>query len=197
MAAFLKAASFLFLLSPFFVSVNAQFGTVGGFYGPGSNSLDPSLNDILRNPNQGNNNDAPATTTTPVDTATTPNTPTTTTTSDTLPGMTFQTDPQTTIDESRKRDFPINFQGSWKVVSANSYVSAMHMNLLPNNKMIMFDASAFHISQIKLPNGRCLPFKTDQGATLQDCWAHGVEYDIETAEIRPLTVRNTTPSPYS
>lgn len=176
MAAFLKAASLLLLLSLFFVSAPAQFDTVGGSYGPGSNSLDSGLKEILSDPSTGQNvpGGKDGATATPTAQAN-------------LPGITFQAGPKP-VDESGTRHFPTNFLGTWKLVTRNSMVSAMHMNLLPNNKMIIFDASAFHISQIKLPNGKCIPFKTDQGATLQDCWAHGIEYDIETAKIRPLTM---------
>ncbi|KAG7021294.1 Aldehyde oxidase GLOX1, partial [Cucurbita argyrosperma subsp. argyrosperma] len=174
MAAFLKATFLLLFLSLFFVSTPAQFLTVGGSYGLGSNSLDQGLKDILANSSTGKNDagsGAPGNTTKPSN----------------LPGFSFQVGKQR-VDGSGKRHFETKFLGSWKLVSQNSMVSAMHMNLLPNNKMIMFDASAFHISQIKLPNGKCFDFKTDQGAVLQDCWAHGVEFDIETAKIRPLTM---------
>lgn len=91
------------------------------------------------------------------------------------------------LDPNAKTDLSTDFRGSWDLVSKNSGVSGMHIILLPNNKLIMYDASAFHISDIKLPNGQCVPF-TDKGTNKQlaDCWAHGVEFDINTAEIRPL-----------
>lgn len=181
MAAFLKAAFLLLLLPLFFDLAPAQFENVGGFYGPGSNELDEGLKEILSDPSTGTNDAR----------LKDPGTPAATEPQANLPGITFEAGPQV-VDGSGSRDFPIGFLGAWKIVSLNSMVSAMHMNLLPNNKMIMFDASAFHISQIKLPNGKCIPFKTDQGAILQDCWAHGVEFDIETAKLRPLTVRNNS-----
>ncbi|KAF3441899.1 hypothetical protein FNV43_RR15814 [Rhamnella rubrinervis] len=93
------------------------------------------------------------------------------------------------VDAEAQPDFETNDLGSWKVVSQNSGVSAMHIMLLPNNKVIMYDASAFHISAIKLPNGVCIPYKDKNGNELQDCWSHGVEYDIDTAQVRPLKMQ--------
>jgi hypothetical protein len=81
-----------------------------------------------------------------------------------------------------------DFKGLWELVSIDSGANAMHINLLPNNKVIMYDATAFHMSTIKLPNGECFPYKTDQGVEKQDCWCHAVEFDIDTAQIRPLKV---------
>lgn len=95
------------------------------------------------------------------------------------------------VDARAQPDFPTQFAGAWEVVNIDSGVSAMHLNLLPNNKMIMYDASAFHISNIKLPNGQCLPFKDDKGVPGNDCWSHAVEYDVETNAVRPLKVRLT------
>lgn len=94
-------------------------------------------------------------------------------------------------DAPPQPDFPTKYMGAWEVVSKDSGVSAMHVNLLPNNKVIMYDASAFHISNIKLPNGECLPFKDDKGVESQDCWAHGVEYDADKNTVRPLKVRSS------
>lgn len=93
------------------------------------------------------------------------------------------------LNPNAKPDFSTDFKGSWALVSKNSGVSGMHIILLPNNKLIMFDASAFHISDIKLPHGQCIPF-TDKRSNKQltDCWAHGVEFDINTSKIRPLKV---------
>lgn len=80
-----------------------------------------------------------------------------------------------------------DFKGVWELVSEDSGVSAMHLILMPkNNKAIMFDATIFGPSNIKLPSTEnCRPVP-DSNET--DCWAHAVEYDIDTAEIRPLKV---------
>lgn len=88
-----------------------------------------------------------------------------------------------------KPDLETNSLGVWEIVNENSGVAAMHMNLLPNNKMIMYDASAFRISNVKLANGICVPYvNEDTGATQQDCWAHAIEYDIFTHKTRTLKV---------
>ncbi|KAL6221102.1 hypothetical protein ACLB2K_008854 [Fragaria x ananassa] len=92
-------------------------------------------------------------------------------------------------DAPAQPDFPfVNNRGAWELLLQDSGVSVMHLNLLPNNKIMFYDAAATHISNIKLPNGECLPWKNDQGVVAQDCNAHGVEYDIATNKIRPLKI---------
>lgn len=116
-----------------------------------------------------------------------------------LPGITIR-NPFAGSDDDDDRDiFKVNdpggkppletdYKGLWELVSKDSGANAMHVNLLPNNKVVMYDATAFHMSTIRLPNGECFPFKTDQGAEREDCWCHAVVYDIDTAQIRPLKV---------
>ncbi|POO00872.1 1,4-alpha-glucan-branching enzyme [Trema orientale] len=97
-------------------------------------------------------------------------------------------DPNAQFDPSANPDLETNFKGKWAIVSKNSGVSGMHIIVLPNNKVIMYDASAFRISDIKLANGVCVPFKDKAtNKELQDCWSHGVELDvINNAKIRTL-----------
>ncbi|PRQ46649.1 putative galactose oxidase [Rosa chinensis] len=84
-------------------------------------------------------------------------------------------------------NFPIGDNpGAWALVSNDAGVSAMHLNVLPNNKAIMYDASDFHISNIKLPNNECLPWKNNKGDAGNDCFAHAVEYDLDKNTVRPL-----------
>ncbi|KAF7819790.1 aldehyde oxidase GLOX1-like [Senna tora] len=66
----------------------------------------------------------------------------------------------------------------------------MHIQLLPNNKIYLYDATIFHISRINLPPGvPCLPFNNPQNQPMQDCWAHTVEYDVETNQVvRPMRI---------
>ncbi|KAI3759196.1 hypothetical protein L6452_06815 [Arctium lappa] len=71
--------------------------------------------------------------------------------------------------------------GSWSVLLPSIGISAMHMQLLPNDRVVMYDRTDFGISNISLPNGKCRPNSTD-------CSAHSVEYDVGSNNIRPLMV---------
>ncbi|KAK1422266.1 hypothetical protein QVD17_25257 [Tagetes erecta] len=73
--------------------------------------------------------------------------------------------------------------GSWSLLLENAGISAMHMQLLPNDRVIMFDRTNFGTSNIMLPKGKCLP---------GDCSAHSIEYDVATKGIRPLFVQTDT-----
>lgn len=94
----------------------------------------------------------------------------------------------------RKRDsssVKTDYLGKWELFSRNSGVSAMHAILLPViNKVLMYDATIWRISQIKLPPGkRCHIVKQATGK--KDCWAHAVLLDINTAALKPLMVPTT------
>lgn len=89
-----------------------------------------------------------------------------------------------------KRAAPVaNGVGSWVVDSENAGVSAMHIQLMPNNKAVWFDSTSNGLSEIKLNPPAC---KARVGGRKndpeQDCTAHAIEYDVETAQIRPLKV---------
>ncbi|XP_071712582.1 aldehyde oxidase GLOX1-like [Rutidosis leptorrhynchoides] len=71
--------------------------------------------------------------------------------------------------------------GSWSVLVPSIGISAMHMQLLPNDRVVMYDRTDFGISNISLPNGMCRP-------NSKDCSAHSVEYDISSNTVRPLMV---------
>nr|GEX82204.1 hypothetical protein [Tanacetum cinerariifolium] len=72
--------------------------------------------------------------------------------------------------------------GSWSVLLPSIGISAMHMQLLPNDRVVMYDRTDFGVSNISLPNGKCRPNSTD-------CSAHSVEYDVGSNTIRPLMVQ--------
>ncbi|CAI9265842.1 unnamed protein product [Lactuca saligna] len=71
--------------------------------------------------------------------------------------------------------------GSWSVLLPSIGISAMHMQLLPNDRVVTYDRTDFGVSNISLPNGKCRPNSTD-------CSAHSVEYDVGSNTVRPLMV---------
>ncbi|KAG5559317.1 hypothetical protein RHGRI_009005 [Rhododendron griersonianum] len=95
------------------------------------------------------------------------------------------------VSGSAAPDFQTNYLGEWKIHNPNAGVEAMHIQLLPNNKAIMFDSTNLGPSSIQLqPPGNCRPIP--DRPDLVDCWAHAVEYDVETAKVRPLKVLSNT-----
>ncbi|PON51285.1 1,4-alpha-glucan-branching enzyme [Parasponia andersonii] len=64
----------------------------------------------------------------------------------------------------------------------------MHMQLLRNNKVVMFDRTDFGPSNISLGGGRCR-FDPADTALQVDCTAHSVLYDVASNSFRPLMVQ--------
>ncbi|KAL5079737.1 hypothetical protein RYX36_008158 [Vicia faba] len=89
-----------------------------------------------------------------------------------------------------KPDFDTASIGQWEILSQNSGVSAMQINLMPTNKIVVYDATIYRLSRLQYTKGMpCVPYRDDR--TLQnkiDCFAHSMEYDIETNLVRPLKV---------
>ncbi|KAM5561478.1 aldehyde oxidase GLOX [Rosa sericea] len=79
-------------------------------------------------------------------------------------------------------------QGQWQLLQSSIGISAMHMQLLHNNKVIMFDRTDFGASNISLPGGQCRDDPNDT-ALQHDCTAHSVLYDIGQNTFRPLTIQ--------
>ncbi|KAA8537553.1 hypothetical protein F0562_027161 [Nyssa sinensis] len=77
--------------------------------------------------------------------------------------------------------------GRWELLKPNIGISAMHMQLLNNDRVVIFDRTDFGHSNISLPNNRCRVDPNDT-ALATDCSAHSVEYDVATNSIRPLMV---------
>ncbi|CAK9137068.1 unnamed protein product, partial [Ilex paraguariensis] len=67
----------------------------------------------------------------------------------------------------------------------------MHMQLLHNNKVVIFDRTDFGRSNISLPGGRCR-FDPSDTVLQTDCTAHSILYDIRTNTFRPLMVQTDT-----
>ncbi|XP_074273784.1 aldehyde oxidase GLOX1-like [Silene latifolia] len=76
-------------------------------------------------------------------------------------------------------------KGQFQVALKSSGVSAMHLQLMPNNKLIMFDATSLGKSDIELPATNC---RTVALTGAIDCFAHSVEYDPEADQVRVLKV---------
>ncbi|KAK8589391.1 hypothetical protein V6N13_088241 [Hibiscus sabdariffa] len=81
--------------------------------------------------------------------------------------------------------------GEWQLLHENVGISAMHMQLLRNNKVIIFDRTDFGPSNLSLPDGIC---RVDNSDTIlqTDCTAHSILYDIETNAFRPLMIQTDT-----
>ncbi|KAK7386126.1 hypothetical protein VNO78_26109 [Psophocarpus tetragonolobus] len=93
--------------------------------------------------------------------------------------------------EGQTLSSPFANKGQWNLMQASIGISPMHMQLLHNDKVIMFDRTDFGHSYLPLSNGRCRmdPFDT---ALKLDCSAHSVLYDIPTNAFRPLMIQTDT-----
>ncbi|XP_058779796.1 aldehyde oxidase GLOX1-like [Vicia villosa] len=74
--------------------------------------------------------------------------------------------------------------GQWQLVHHNIGIVGMHMQLLHNDRVIIYDRTNFGYSNISLPNGRCRVNLKERLKT--DCTAHSVEYDVASNAVRPL-----------
>ncbi|XP_025013288.2 aldehyde oxidase GLOX [Ricinus communis] len=79
--------------------------------------------------------------------------------------------------------------GRWVLLQESIGISAMHIQVLKNNKVIMFDRTDFGHSNLSLPYGKC---RFNDEAVMLDCTAHSVLYDIATNTFRPLMIITNT-----
>ncbi|KAL6007651.1 hypothetical protein ACLOJK_033151 [Asimina triloba] len=82
-------------------------------------------------------------------------------------------------------------KGQWLLLQPSIGISAMHMQVLPTNQVIMFDRTDFGPSNLSLPNGRCRSDPNDF-VVKNDCTAHSIIYDIPSNTLRPLTIQTDT-----
>ncbi|XP_058193370.1 aldehyde oxidase GLOX-like [Rhododendron vialii] len=80
-----------------------------------------------------------------------------------------------------------NGGGRWAVLQKSIGVSAMHMQLLRNNKVVIFDRTDFGTSNLSLPTGKSC--RRNDAVVKLDCSAHSVLYDFASNTYRPLTVQ--------
>ncbi|MBA0565798.1 hypothetical protein Golob_010655 [Gossypium lobatum] len=78
--------------------------------------------------------------------------------------------------------------GRWQLLQTSIGISAMHMQLLRNDRVVIFDRTDFGKSNLSLPNGKCRNDLTE-GALKVDCSAHSVEYDVSSNKFRALMVQ--------
>ncbi|XP_010539855.2 PREDICTED: aldehyde oxidase GLOX-like [Tarenaya hassleriana] len=74
-------------------------------------------------------------------------------------------------------------EGWWQLLHGSVGISAMHMQLLHNDRVIMYDRTEFGPSNVALPGGKCI-------GNAADCTAHSIEYDVISNGFRPLTVQS-------
>ncbi|KAI4369426.1 hypothetical protein MLD38_017865 [Melastoma candidum] len=81
--------------------------------------------------------------------------------------------------------------GEWRLLQASVGISAMHMQLLHDNRVVLFDRTDFGRSNLSLPDGRCR-YDSKDTVLKTDCSAHSVLYDVITNTFRPLMVLTDT-----
>jgi hypothetical protein len=85
--------------------------------------------------------------------------------------------------------YPAAMVGSnrWELLLPNIGSTAMHMQLLQNDKVIIFDRTHFGRSNLSLPNGKCKQDPKERVLKV-DYTAHSLEYDVAKNTIRPLFI---------
>lgn len=81
---------------------------------------------------------------------------------------------------------PVTGGGEWTLLHKSIGISAMHMQLLFNNKVVIFDRTDFGRSNLSLPSGKC---RYNDEAIIEDCTAHSLLYDVASNTYRPLMVQ--------
>lgn len=79
-----------------------------------------------------------------------------------------------------------NTGGHWDQLQRSIGISAMHMQVMKDNKVVIFDRTDFGPSNISLSTGH--PCRFNIHLKLLDCTAHSVLYDLTTNTFRPLTL---------
>ncbi|KAM3301128.1 hypothetical protein P3S67_015629 [Capsicum chacoense] len=85
-----------------------------------------------------------------------------------------------------KPDFETENRSAWIIHSQNAGVAAMHIQLMPNNKAIWLNTTNLGPSAIQNNPLFCKTVSDRPGET--DCWSHGVQYDVESGQVRTLKV---------
>ncbi|OIV96316.1 hypothetical protein TanjilG_09743 [Lupinus angustifolius] len=78
--------------------------------------------------------------------------------------------------------------GEWQLLQNSIGVVAMHMQLLHNDRVVIYDRTDFGLSKLNLPGGKCR-HDPNELVVKTDCTAHSVEYDVVGNKFRPLFVQ--------
>ncbi|KAF8406517.1 hypothetical protein HHK36_008607 [Tetracentron sinense] len=79
-------------------------------------------------------------------------------------------------------------EGQWELLQRSIGISAMHMQLLNNDRVVIFDRTDFGKSNLSLPDGKCRNDQNDTALQI-DCTAHSAEFNVLANSIRPLMVQ--------
>lgn len=86
-----------------------------------------------------------------------------------------------------KPEIETDYKGGWVIDNPNVGVSAMHIQLMPNDQVIWYDATSLGQSaRVLEPEGNC-PINPDAN-NQPDCWAHAVAYEWKTSKSRTVEV---------
>ncbi|XP_071726348.1 putative aldehyde oxidase Art an 7, partial [Rutidosis leptorrhynchoides] len=84
-----------------------------------------------------------------------------------------------------------DYNGVWEIDNPNVGVSAMQLQLMPNDQVIWYDATSLGPSSRKLePEGNC-PINPDANNE-PDCWAHALAYDWKTSKSNTVMLSGDT-----
>ncbi|TYJ49211.1 hypothetical protein E1A91_A01G118100v1 [Gossypium mustelinum] len=84
---------------------------------------------------------------------------------------------------------PTAADGRWQLLQKSIGISSMHMQLLKNDRVVMYDRTDFGPSTLPLASGKCHNDPTNTAVQV-DCTAHSVEYDVLSNKFRALTVQS-------
>ncbi|CAM8925864.1 unnamed protein product [Rhodiola kirilowii] len=100
------------------------------------------------------------------------------------------------LSKGRSDNFKTSYKGKWELVTQNSGVVGMHIQLMPNGRVILYDATEEGDSKINLPRGKpcrlVLPREGEPPGSKprMDCLAHAIDYNPENGNIRPLKLES-------
>ncbi|KAJ9166014.1 hypothetical protein P3X46_020815 [Hevea brasiliensis] len=77
--------------------------------------------------------------------------------------------------------------GRWQLLQKSIGITAMHMQLLNNDRVVIYDRTDFGRSNLSLPEGKCR-HDPNELVLKTDCTAHSAEYDVLNNTFRPLMV---------